>query len=1597
MMVREIGLRGRLDLQSFNANVQSFMKAMSGMNKEVTKVAKESVVGSKAAGDAAGTLGINWQRVKDIVTGLVVIDVFRQISSGLKSVIADAFDAAAVFQTLQITMEAVLARDYSKEFGIPVSKALQIVATEAKELLGWVREVAITTPFSVESLTSAIAFGQAFGFTVEQTKRLTLATGDFVAGMGLTNLQFSRIIYNFGQMLASGRVLGRELRDLANNLVPIRDITQMLADEAGIPFDEMKQAMSEAKISASQFISAFTQMAEKDFPGAMERLSRTMVGVKQNVSDFIRTLFGLELLGPIIERVSIIAADALDAAFSPETMRAFAIVGEVLLDTFNRIYANLVIYLIPAIKDFFSALGIGSPTVMQLASVLIIMSEAVILVIRALSTAVRKVTDFISTLSEKFGTTFADVIKNAAGWGSGIIQALAEGMAKAVIYIIQVLNAIARIFTYWLHTSSAPKLLPDLAKWGKGAMEAWLEGWTSADFGLFRDITSVVSSFIRSIAHTIPEANLIPRIIGARGAIEKAVNEIKKFGTITASTMKRIVNSVGSASEAMHNFVRETFEFAQISGIVKAAKKLLDFDIEFNVPTKILGQTVSSLKDLGRLARRFKGTLGDALRGYVDALGDAAEANKRVAKEQQNLNAITDKYNKALNKLSILQDQLRKKQDFTGRVKQIEAALATGLLTDEEKRRLELEKEEIILTHKIAALENERDVAVDSAKARLDAEQAIADEAEDRLSRQRGLATLLADEQLAAAKEQLDAARALIDMQIEHNNLIQEQVKLLERLAARAAGEAEGEFMDLPGMEFEGITDAFESSLEGSKKAIAQAINDLRADIRTRIEEFIADITAPFEGVHERLSQLLTDIGTVFTTAAQDPAIQQFGTSLRNFADNVLVSLTNLRTFWEENGPGILKIVGEFFGGLSIALKPELQGLLINLGLSIEGFGKSIVTATEDLVEKGPQIQESIQGWIDWIVEEGIPKLQDFGKTLKEDIVPAFQTMVRTVVDNAPAIIAVLAALGSAFLSLRPALIVLSVLAKVGLALIPLQIIFNTFSGTVGTLAKAFGGLGGFLAPLGPILASIGAFIAANLAPILVVFLAVGAVVLVVAENFEAFKKLAISTFDAIKKAIAPAIKPLLKAFKDLKPAFDTLMKSLKPVGTFLLGVLKVIGYVILGVLVPALLVVIGVVIGVIRGIVEAFTGFLNAIQTVWYGLSKIVEGIVKIFTGLWDIIVGLFTGNAEKISEGFETLVSGIGDILVGLIVAIIGNIEMIFNLIVGLVGGFINGIIDFFVSLYDSLIGKSIIPDMLKDILSAFTTFFTDTIKRFSEWVSGIVTSIVEKYTEVKEAGTEFLQNLIDGIKEKVFGEDGLIAKVGQWISDTIEKAREHLSDFLTAGKDFIIELIEGIRQKFEGALGLWAKFKQWILDTLDAIVEIKDDLIQAGIDIVAGLIEGLWQKATDLYDTVANIIKNALGIAEEESEAESESKRMRRLGEDWMTGLAKGISEGATGVENAMSVVFSDLLSIPEDMQLDLSNITAELGSLENLGGNLDVRHLLQPTGGASTSLTQPSPSQTTIQNLNVEVNAAYSEVQSEASIYYDVQAALAHITR
>nr|DAY42632.1 MAG TPA: minor tail protein [Caudoviricetes sp.] len=109
-----------------------------------------------------------------------------------------------------------------------------------------------------------------------------------------------------------------------------------------------------------------------------------------------------------------------------------------------------------------------------------------------------------------------------------------------------------------------------------------------------------------------------------------------------------------------------------------------------------------------------------------------------------------------------------------------------------------------------------------------------------------------------------------------------------------------------------------------------------------------------------------------------------------------------------------------------------------------------------------------------------------------------------------------------------------------------------------------------------------------------------------------------------------------------------------KVLGSGFLKIIKVIKIVGLAIKGAFLANPIGFLIAAIVAVVAIFVILYKKVEWFRDGVNKIFEGLKLWFGGIWDIIVGIFTGNFDLIKKGFSSMVDGlkaIWDGLVGLI----------------------------------------------------------------------------------------------------------------------------------------------------------------------------------------------------------------------------------------------------------------------------------------------------------------------------------------------------------
>ena len=324
--------------------------------------------------------------------------------------------------------------------------------------------------------------------------------------------------------------------------------------------------------------------------------------------------------------------------------------------------------------------------------------------------------DGSARLGDSFRPALASITDTLAGlvpqmfqYGQNITDQLANGLAAGIRAIIPVIQTVRQLFTYWFAPGSPPRVLPDIDKWGAAAMGQFLGGFSSVDVkGAFDTVGKAIESILRSnvAAGKGSENGLVGAVFGTRNAIQNAVAEFARAGSVSEATINKIVRSAGTAGPS-------------IAALVKAY---------FNLQT----------------------------------------ATTAATRAQDDLNRITDQYDAILTPLQGKLDSVRAEQRKLADQQRLIAAqnvLTNFDSTAAEKRAAQLDIEQIQLESQISTVEDQKKAETDKAQAQLDgakkaetAAQKQLDIAQATIDQQVEVNNLLAEqkrltEQLAAAQE----------------------------------------------------------------------------------------------------------------------------------------------------------------------------------------------------------------------------------------------------------------------------------------------------------------------------------------------------------------------------------------------------------------------------------------------------------------------------------------------------------------------------------------------------------------------------------------------------------------------------------------------------------------------------------------------------------------------------------------------------------------------------------------------------------------------------------------------------------------------------
>ena len=256
----------------------------------------------------------------------------------------------------------------------------------------------------------------------------------------------------------------------------------------------------------------------------------------------------------------------------------------------------------------------------------------------------------------------------------------------------------------------------------------------------------------------------------------------------------------------------------------------------------------------------------------------------------------------------------------------------------------------------------------------------------------------------------------------------------------------------------------------------------------------------------------------------------------------------------------------------------------------------------------------------------------------------------------------------------------------------------------------------------------------------------------------------------------------------------------------------------------------------------KVFGSFKGLFDSVKEHVTKIFDDIVAIFKNVIDIIVGIFTGDGERVGTAVRELA---GNILKLLWDGLCGVVDIGLNLITGLAKGIWNAVtmlptlvgkalkavfdfvIDFFKGLFGIHSPSTVFADFGVNLIEGLAEGIVSMISALGEaWqkigdavfdaITGIVTNSIENWKELGKAIFENMGELYDNVSEKW---NKIKDKTVEKCKETYDKAKENYDKL----KDTLTTTMDNWRKNNEEK---WNKIKEKTSELVDKLKKDSED---------------------------------------------------------------------------------------------------------------------------------------------------------------------------
>ena len=650
-------------------------------------------------------------------------------------------------------------------------------------------------------------------------------------------------------------------------------------------------------------------------------------------------------------------------------------------------------------------------------------------------------------------------------------------------------------------------------------------------------------------------------------------------------------------------------------------------------------------------------------------------------------------------------------------------------------------------------------------------------------------------------------------------------------------------------------------------------------------------------------------------------AMDQLGIVLTN-SDGTFKSLDQILSEMRGSFSGLTDEQKTYYAA-TLAGQEGMSGLLSLLNMSQEEYDE-IAASMDNAGGVAKETAEVMRDNLSADVEELGGSLESLAITLAEHIIPHLRTFVQWLTE-----------LVGKFTDLDPETQkTILKFAGIAAAIGPVILVIGKLVTAVGSVVTTFGKIPGAIAKAKGAFTAVSAAIGGISAPVV-------AVVAVIATLVAAFKHLWDTNEEFRNKmtAIWDGIKSKFESFaQGIVDRLNALGFDFENFGE------------------------------VVKAIWDGFCSLLAPIfEGVFNQVSVILGSVLDALTGIFDVFIGIFTGNWDQAWQGVKEIFGAVWDLIKGTFESWATAFKGIADTVLGWFGTtwdetwtnikqfFVdiwNGIKSFFGNLWENL--KSIVSTAIKaiqntitNILNAIVTFWKNIWNGIKTFASTVWNSIKSVITSTFNAIKGTIENILNGISTTW---SNIWNGIKSAVSTIWNRIKSVVSGAINSVKGTIQSILETIQNVWSNGWdtvkntlsNAWENIKTGVSKGIDNVVSFVKDLpgkilnalgdtgsllLDAGKSIINGFLDGLksaWDNVTGWIGGIGD------WIAEHKGPEDYDKKLLIPAGNWIMEGLGKGLGEGFEGVKEQVSGMGNDIVNsfdvseIPVGFELETTKL-------------------------------------------------------------------------